>query len=96
MTYCTTCLKLLVGSSVKTYSLHALEAVVYQRECAISPRFRNANVGSKYLRRSRVVGRTLAFRSADVPNNGQFTFDLEVNDFCGSIAGFKAGITNSQ
>ena len=46
MTYCTTSLKLLVGSSVETYTLNALEAVVYQRECAISPRFRDANVGS--------------------------------------------------
>ena len=52
MIYCTTCLKLLVGSSVETRTLHALEAVVYQRECAISPRFRDANVGSQYLRRS--------------------------------------------
>ena len=46
MTYCTPCLKLHVGSSVETYTLNALEAVVYQRECAISPRFRDANVGS--------------------------------------------------
>ena len=46
MTYCTTCLKLLVGSWVETYTLNALEAVVYQREYAISPGFRDANVGS--------------------------------------------------
>ena len=45
MIYCTTSLKLHDGFSVETYNLNALDAVVNQRECAIFPGFRNANVG---------------------------------------------------
>ena len=45
MIYCTTCLKLLVGSSVETYTLNALEEVVNQRDCAIFPASGDANVG---------------------------------------------------
>ena len=50
MIYCTTSLKLLGDFSVETRNLNALDAAVKERECAIFPSYRDANVTSESKR----------------------------------------------
>ena len=78
MIYCTTFLKLLVGSSVETYSLDALEAVVNRRECAIFAGLRDANVGSQNLK---IPFNTFPIDIFDLKINQQNIF-IYVNCFC--------------